>query len=60
MLVDWENGRELEIEVIVGNGNYLILIFLVIKLADSVDCHVPCLRTIYALIKLRSEINIIS
>jgi 2-dehydropantoate 2-reductase len=42
MLLDWENGRQLEVEAIVGN---------VVRAANAKNIDVPHLETIYALLK---------
>jgi 2-dehydropantoate 2-reductase len=46
MLVDWEVGRELETEAILGNA---------IKVANGVNFDVPILKTIYSLLTLKAD-----
>ncbi len=48
MLNDFENRRPMEVEAILGNT---------IRLAENYDLHVPCLKSIYALLSLVNEQN---
>lgn len=43
MLLDYENGREMEVEAILGNA---------VRAAASVNADVPCIRTLYALLRM--------
>jgi 2-dehydropantoate 2-reductase len=43
MLLDFENGRPMEVEAILGNA---------VRIARSLDVPIPHLETLYALLKL--------
>jgi 2-dehydropantoate 2-reductase len=44
MLIDFENGREMETEAILGNA---------VRVADRLEMAIPYLKSLYALMKLR-------
>ena len=46
MLADFENGRPMEIEAILGNA---------LRIAERLNVKTPCLRSVYALIRLLQE-----
>lgn len=46
MVVDFEMGRPIEIEAILGNA---------VRIADKINCPVPLLRALYAILKIKMK-----